>query len=323
MDFELTDDQIALQEGLRSFCSGRFPIEVVRAVEATGGIDRDRWRELADMGTFALRLAEDAGGVGLGTADAVLAFEELGRALVPGPLVWTHLAAGLVDGAATGEVVVTGIERDDASGVIEFPATADVLLILDTDGAWRVDVADLALAPLDPPLDPLTPVARLTAPLPQGAKVLDAGPAAELRLTGAALTAGQLLGISTATTDLAVAFAKERVQFDRPIGQFQALKHLMADMLTRSEVARGAVYAAGVTVDDPEVGPVARAVAAAKLTAGEAAVENTKTCVQVHGGMGYTWEVDAHLQLKRAYVLDAAFGGREHWAEAMADLAFT
>ena len=110
------------------------------------------------------------------------------------------------------------------------------------------------------------------------------------------------------------------MQFDKPIGTFQSLKHLMADMLVRVEVARGAVYAAGVTLDDPEVGSVERAVGAAKLTAAEAAVTNAASSVQIHGGMGYTWEVDAHLHLKRAYALEPLFGTREEWSERIADL---
>ena len=133
------------------------------------------------------------------------------------------------------------------------------------------------------------------------------------------LVAGLQLGIAGAACDLAVAYAKERVQFDRPIGSFQALKHLMADMLVRVEVARGAAYAAGVTLDDPAVGSPERAVASAAVTASEAAVGNTKTCVQVHGGMGFTWEVDAHLLFKRAYALEPQFDPRDVWAERMAD----
>ncbi len=321
MDFELTDDQVALQEGVRTFCTGRFPIDVVRDMEQTGGLDRGRWSELAEMGVFSLRLSEDDGGVGLGMADAVLAFEELGRAIVPGPLVWTHLAAGLIEGAATGEVVVTGIERGDQSNLIEYPDHVDVVLVVDGEGVWRVDRSAMELAPVTLPLDPLVPVGRIVGTgLPQGEQVLDAVGAARFVREGAVLTSALLLGISSAATDLSVAFSKERVQFGRPIGQFQALKHLMADMVVRTEVARGAVYAAGVTIDDPVVGSVPRAVAAAKLTAGQAAVENAKTSVQVHGGMGYTWEVDAHLHLKRAYVLDAVFGDRDACAEQMADL---
>jgi alkylation response protein AidB-like acyl-CoA dehydrogenase len=117
---------------------------------------------------------------------------------------------------------------------------------------------------------------------------------------------------------MAVAFAKQRVQFDRPIGTFQAIKHLLADMLVRTEMARAATYAAGVTLDDPVVGDPRRAAASAKLMAGEAAIANGHTCIQVHGGMGFTWEVDAHLYLKRAWVLDTVFGSVDDQAEAMA-----
>jgi len=321
MDFELTDDQTALQEGVQQFCAGRFPIDVVRNMETTGGLDRARWTELAEMGVFSLRLPEADGGVGLGMADAVLAFEELGRAIVPGPLVWTHLVAGLVDGAATGEVVVTGLDRTDRSQLVEYPDHVDVVMVVDEAGVWRVDRSALELAPVTLPLDPLVPVGRIVGTgLPQGTRLLDGAGAERIVREGAVLTAALLLGISSAATDLSVAFSKERVQFGRPIGQFQALKHLMADMVVRTEVARGAVYAAGVTIDDPLVGSVPRAVGAAKITAGQAAVENAKTSIQVHGGMGYTWEVDAHLHLKRAYVLDAAFVDRDTCAEQMADL---
>lgn len=320
MDFELSDDQVALQEGVRSFLAGRFAIETVRGLEATGGVDRGRWQELADLGVFALRLGEADGGVGLGWADAVLVFEELGRAIVPGPLVWTHLAAGLVPGAATGGTIVGGLERDDLVALVDHPDAIDVLLVVDDEGVWSIDPAGLTLERIETPLDALTPVARVLGALPQGERVLGPGEVEGFRWQGAALTAGYLLGISEATTDLAVAYARERRQFDRPIGTFQALKHLMADMLVRTEVARGGVYAAGVTLDDPSVGSVARAVAGAKLTAGEAAIQNTAVSVQVHGGMGYTWEIDAHLQLKRAYALEPLFGDRDHHAEVIADL---
>jgi alkylation response protein AidB-like acyl-CoA dehydrogenase len=319
VNFELTADQVALQEGMRNFCDGRFTIDSVRAIGENGGFDPDAWRELADMGVFALRLPESDGGVGLGWADTVLVYEELGRALVPGPVIWTHLASDLVDGAASGETVVGGVDRDDAM-LIEHPAALDQVLVVDGDGVWIAPASQLEVEPVDNPLDPLTPVGRVVAPLPQGDRLLDADGAHALWLQGACLTSAILLGVSEAATDLAVAYANERVQFDKPIGAFQAVKHLLADMFTRSEVARGAVYAAGVTLDDPGVGSVERAVAAAKLTAAEAAIGNGKSSVQVHGGMGYTWEVDAHLHFKRAYVLEPSFGSREVCADVMAGL---
>jgi alkylation response protein AidB-like acyl-CoA dehydrogenase len=320
MDFELSDDQVALQEGVRNFCQGRFPIEAVRELTDCGGVDPGRWRELAEMGVFALRLPEPEGGIDLGWADSVLVFEELGRALVPGPLVWTHLAAGLVAGAADGTTVVGGIERHDPARLIEHYEALRALLVIDDDGLWLVDPSDVEVQAVATPLDPLTPVHQIAGLLPPGERLVDAAGAEQFRLQGAVLSSALLLGIAEAATDLAVAYAKERVQFGRPIGAFQAVKHLLADMFTRGEVARGAVYAAGVTLDDPVVGSVPRAVAAAKLTAAEAAVLNGKSCIQVHGGMGYTWEVDAHLYAKRAYALEPGFGSRDQCADAMAEL---
>ena len=322
MDFELSADQEALQEGVRKLCEGRFPMARVRALVDDGGVDRARWRELADAGVFSLCLPERDGGVGLGRAEAVLVFEELGRALVPGPLVGTHLAAGLLDASVVGVidigVIDVGVIERGRNVVVEHLDALDVLVAVDDAGLWAIEPSMLDAEAVADPLDPLTPLHRVDA-LPRGAQLAGAEEAVRWRRTGAALVAAQLLGVAVATTDLAVAYAKARSQFDRPIGSFQAVKHLLADMLVRAEVARAAVYAAGVTLDDPTVGDVTRAVATAKLMAGEAARQNGKACVQVHGGMGFTWEVDAHLYLKRAWVLDAAFGSIDHHALAIAE----
>ena len=312
MDFELSADQEALQDGVRKLCEGRFPMARVRALVDDGGVDRALWRELADAGVFALCVPERDGGVGLGRAEAVLVFEALGRALVPGPLAGTHLAAGLVDAD------VVGVIERERNAVVAHLNALDILVAIDDAGLWAIEPSTLDAQAIADPLDPLTPVHRVDS-LPHGAQLAGAEEAVRWRRTGAALVAAQLLGFAVATTDLAVAYAKERHQFDRPIGSFQAVKHLLADMLVRAEVARAAVYAAGVTLDDPAVGDVARAVATAKLMAGDAARQNGKACVQVHGGMGFTWEVDAHLYLKRAWVLDAAFGSVDDHALAIAD----
>lgn len=319
MDFELTSDQSALQEGMRNFCTGLFPLGAVRTLaDVPGAVQRGAWRELGAMGTFSLRLPAADGGIDLGWADTVLAFEELGRALVPGPLVWTSLVAGFVKGAANGTTVVGGIDRDDPARLVEHASALDQLVVLDDEGAWLVDPSTLVLEPKSP-LDPLTPVSSVVGELPKGDR-LDGVDARAMRTQGAVLAGALLLGIAEAATDLALAYANERVQFDKPIGSFQAVKHILADMFTRTEIARAAVYAAGVTLDEPSVGSIDRAAAAAKLTAGEAAVANGKSCIQVHGGMGYTWEVDAHLFLKRAYVLDASFASRDDCADTMAEL---
>ncbi|MEU2430598.1 acyl-CoA dehydrogenase family protein [Streptomyces sp. NPDC007861] len=276
MDFRLTDDQHALRRGVRDLLAARFPRTALRAAadREPPAVDRALWRELGDAGFFALRLPEAEGGVGLGLPEAVLVFEEAGRVLLPGPLVATHLAAGTVPGAATGETVVTAVD----GALVAWLDEADVVA---GDAAGAVAVRSV---------DPLTPLHRL----PAGAT---SEPATDPATHPAAvlLTAAEQLGSAARATELAVRYAKEREQFGRPIGGFQAVKHLCAQMLVRTELARAAVYAAAVTADRVEI-------AGAKLLADEAAVQGARDCLQVHGGMGFTWEADVHLHLKRAWV---------------------
>ena len=309
MDFELSPDQADLQEGVRKLCEGRFSIETVRGLEAKDGVDPALWQELVDAGVFTLRVPEEDGGVGLGAAESVLVFEELGRACVPGPLVPSELAAS--------NEIVGIVERARGPVVIEHLSSLERLLVLESNGVSEIDPASVVAERSAHSLDPLTPV-WIAESLPPGSPVGDGDVAAKVRLNGALLTAAVQLGLSEAVLDIAVAYAKQREQFDRPIGSFQAVKHMLADMLVRTEVARAAVYAAGVTIDDPSVGDAARAVSSAKVTASDAAVKNGKAAIQVHGGMGFTWEVDCHLYLKRAWVLDTAFGSSDFHSEYLA-----
>jgi len=309
VNFDLDADERALQQGIRDLCNGLFPMGKIRDLEASGGLDADSWRALVDAGVFSLRLSEDQGGVGLGMAQAVIVFEELGRALVPGPLVGTHVTR--TQGAP--EEILTLIERGD--GVIPWLGASDVVAALDADGVWLISKSEIESVPSAQPLDPLTPIDRVRS-LPQGRSI--PADVDVIRTEAAVLTAAYLVGIAAAETDLAVAYAKERKQFDRPIGSFQAVKHICADMLVRAEVARAAVYAAGVHLDGNGDGDIARAVTGAVLLAEEAAFANGKACIQVHGGMGFTWEIDAHLYLKRATALTALLGGSDARAEAMA-----
>lgn len=276
VDFRLTQDQRDLRAGVRDLLAGRYGREALRAsVDADGALDRDLWRELGGAGLFALRLAESAGGVGLGLPEAVLVFEEAGRALLPGPLVATHLAAGTVPGAAEGTAVVTAFDLDGP--LVAHLGDADAAL-----GAGPLPAGTPVRS-----ADPLTPLWRAEAVGGAGVEAY--------REEGALLTAALQVGSALRTVELAVRYAGEREQFGQPIGAFQAVKHLCADMLVRAEVARTAVCAAAVTADGAEI-------AAAKLLADEAAVRGARDCLQVHGGMGFTWEADVHLHLKRAWV---------------------
>jgi alkylation response protein AidB-like acyl-CoA dehydrogenase len=316
VDFELTTDQVDLRDGFRKLLDGRFPIERVRELTV---VDRPRWRELADAGVFALRIPEGADGVGLGMAEGVLVFEELGRALVPGPVLGTELAAQVLPAAAWGAEVIGVLERADGPLLVEHLDSLDRLVVVDDAGLWSVAATELEGEAVERPTDFLTPV-HLVPSLPAGEQIGDAGAAARLRLEGTILAAALMVGSAQAVTDLAVTYAKGREQFGRPIAGFQAVKHILADMQVRASVAQVAVHAAGVILDDPSVGDQRRAASTAKVTAGDAAIRNAKAAIQVHGGMGFTWEVDAHLHLKRAWVLDTEFGSADHHADLLAHL---
>jgi alkylation response protein AidB-like acyl-CoA dehydrogenase len=322
MDFRVGDDQRQLAEGIRAMLAGRLPLEHLRAREGhERAIGADDWAALGETGVFSLTLPEPSG-TALGLADATVVFEELGRGLVPGPLVGTFLAAsaGVVEGAAVGRAQV-GVHTTGRPGpvLVEHLGSLDALLVLDGDGPGQL----LTPAPVggahhvEHPLDPLTPLWRLDA-LPFGGSAADVH--GRLWQEGALLTAALQVGHAAAALELAVAYAKERQQFGKPIGSFQAVQHLCADMLVRTEVARAAVHAAACLSDAPDVAAaeaeaagcatgqiLKRSVLGAKLLADEAAVANARASIQVHGGMGFTWEVPLHLYLKRARVLSTGF----------------
>lgn len=344
MRFQLTGEQRALRDGVRRLLARRRDAWQPRAALGLPRLDRALWRELGAAGLFALRLPEADGGAGAGLPEAVLAFEEAGRALLPGPLVATHLAAGTVPGAATGETVVTAVD----GGLVEWLAAADVVR---GDASAAVPVRSV---------DPLTPLHRVPPAGAAGgtAAVGGAGAVGEVRAAGETgavgaaadpvrpdpatpgpvtpgpvasdpvvpgpgapdpvavlLTAAEQLGTATRVCELAAQHARTREQFGQPVGAFQAVKHLCADMLVRTETARAAVYAAAVTGDPVDI-------AAARLLADEAAVRGARDCLQVHGGMGFTWESEVHLQLKRAWLRARRGGGGTDGAELLAaDLA--
>jgi len=327
VDLNLSAMQRELRSGLRDYLADAWTPDRLRAAADAGRLGLKPWRELAGLGLFGLMLPEEDGGMGLAWADAVILFEELGRALVPGPLVATFLAGvpllavGAVPGAATGDAVVTAIDTRDAHAVLEYPADATHLVVAGDAGLFLLPPPPDAVAAARP-LDPLTPVAPL-APgrvRPEaGERVGSAADAARWRRSGALLTAALQVGVGQGALDLAVRYAREREQFGRAIGSFQAVKHLLADALARVDLARAAVLVAALTLDDQGCGDPAEAVASAKVLADDAATANGRTGVQVHGGMGFTWEVLAHLYLKRAWLHETAYGTAGEHALALAE----
>jgi alkylation response protein AidB-like acyl-CoA dehydrogenase len=320
LDFRLTEDQLELQAGVEQFCAGMFPPEALPAMERVGP-GTDAWSALGDLGLFKLRAPEADGGLGLGWVETAVVHEVLGHHLVPGPLVWTQLFAELVSGAADGACAVTGLDltTDPGPWLVEYPALVGALALLLDDGVAVVDASTWGdLEPVEP-LDPLTPVARLVE-VPGGTAVGDARLAAAKRVEGTLLAAALQVGMADRALELARTYALEREQFDRPIGAFQAVQHLLADMYVRTMLARSGAYGAAALLDDPgaDDGSVNTAVASAKVVAADAAMANARACIQVHGGMGFTWEMMPHYLLKRAWVLEHSFGTTDRHTESIA-----
>jgi len=321
LDFRVTEDQEALRDGIRKFCEGRVSLETLIGL-AEEPFDRKLWHDVAEMGVLSLRIPESEGGLGFGMAEAVLVFAELGRRLVPGPLIWSALVAPQRPEVIGGSQIVTGLDRVRQTSdplLVEHLAGADSLIVLEADGVRSFQTKDLKATAIETPLDPLTPLHQIQG-LPEGETIGDAGMSQRLRSDGAVLAAAMQLGISEATLDYATRYALEREQFDRPIGSFQSIKHMLADMLVRKEQAKAAVYAAAATVDGLGVSEPARMISTAKLIAGEAAHKNARNCIQIYGGMGYVWEMPPHFYLKRALVLENVFGTMEEHADRIAEM---
>jgi alkylation response protein AidB-like acyl-CoA dehydrogenase len=323
MNLTFDSTEADLQQELRRFLVATIDADRRRAIAAQpGAVDRELWTQLADMGVFSISLPEEAGGIGLGLAHAAIVFEELGRALVPGPLVGTYLAAGHVAGAATGDAVV-GMQSAGYGGVIEHRDALDHLLVVD-DAGMRLSPVPTGgrLAPR--PLDPLTPV-HLDCDVarePGDSVTLsdDVHTAQAARIDAQTLIAAFQVGLAQGAVELGSAYAQSRQQFGRVIGSFQAVKHLLVDAVVGTEVARAGVHAAAVTIDedraDTDRPPSIRSddrleqiAAGARVVASRAAHGAATACIQVHGGIGYTWELEAHLYLKRSLVLDELLGG--------------
>ncbi len=345
MDFELSDDERALAEGIDAFVRGRMPLERLRTFEGqTEAPDQRTWGELAETGVLSLLVPADAGGLGLDLRHGAVVFERLGAHLVPGPLVPSVLLAGTLEGVAEGRRRVgwaRGLPpRSHTPALIEHLASLDALVVLPGPGEGEAhlltDLTGLRESSrlLESPLDPLTPLAEVTDPsCLAGGEALPAQRTADLLRQMLVLAAAQQAGMAQALTELATSYAKERRQFGRPIGGFQAVKHLCADMVVRAELARSAVHAAATLGDQDEAAADEaeaagtspeevrqRAAAEAKLLADKAAVANARSAIQVHGGMGFTWELPLHLYLKRAHVVATSFAGHDVLAEAVAAL---
>ncbi len=323
MDFRLDDQQRALQDTIAGFCATRYPLDDVAQREATTtpASTRAAWQDLSDLGVFSLLVPESAGGLGLGMVHATLVFEQLGQHLVPGPILWSTLGATALATAPELATVMSGFDQVGAGDdpiLVDHAGDLESLLVLRAGGVSVLAADELGEPEVLEPFDPLTPVGRYAA-VGAGTTIGDAAAAIRLRAQGTVLAAALLVGVAEAALALARQYSLERQQFDRPIASFQVLKHMMADMYVRTGLARSSTYAAAGVLDDPQVGDLDRSVSAAKLLAGEAAVDNARAAVQILGGMGFTWEMPSNYLLKRAWVLEQSFGTSTSHALSISD----
>jgi alkylation response protein AidB-like acyl-CoA dehydrogenase len=308
MNFDLSEDQRTIKSTARELLSARFPLAEVRrlALEDERGYTDAQWAEMVALGWPGLAIPEAHGGQGLGTVELALVAEELGYALAPTPLQSTW-AAGLLLAAAgraedlaggrRGAVVVDGLAADGGG--------AELLVAWDGGGARLLEGAELEPARA---LDPTRRVFRVRA---AGGTRLE-GELERGWRQATVMNAAESVGVAQRAMEMAVAYAKERRQFGRPIGSYQAVSHACAQMLLEVEGARSAVYWAAWALDhEPET--AALATACAKAYAGDCGRRVPRAALQVHGGIGFTWEHDLHFFLKRGEANAHAYGeGAEH-----------
>lgn len=329
-------EQLAARELVRSWAASSGAISAIRDIEQG---KPDAWRPvfagLTELGLFGVAVDEDAGGAGGSVADLCAMIDEAAAALVPGPVASTAVATLVVEDATSLEALVEGdraaglalaaeltSDGDTVSGTVEFlvGADADALLLVPAGDRWvlvdtRGDGVDIELLS---PTDFSRQVGRVTlssaaaTPLPVSSD--------RFRDLVATVFAAEAAGVARYALTTATEYAKVREQFGKPIGSFQAVKHLCAEMLLRSEQAAITASDAARAAAEADHEQLAIAAAVAATTCIDAAIRNTKDCIQVLGGIGFTWEHDAHLYLRRAYAISQLLGGRSAWSRRVAEL---
>lgn len=311
MRFTISAEQRAFGASLRELLTAADTPSVIRAWSAGDTAPgRALWKQLADAGVLALALPEEHGGYGAGAVDLVVGFEELGRFAVPGPLVESvavvpRLLRGtdrraLLDTIGAGDVMATVALPPDVPFAVDAAAAELVFLAVDAQLNTATVIEECES------VDAARRLARVRAAEPIGA--VDVRGAVR---AGALATAAVLLGAGHALLERAGTYAQQRVQFGRPIGEFQAVKHQLADVLVGLEFARPLLYAAALAFD-ADSATSGRDVSAAKIACGDAAYRAARTALQVHGAIGYTAEYDLALWLTKVRALTSAWGTRDY-----------
>ena len=329
MNFDYTDDQRAIKSTANEFLANRYKMEKVRVLAEAGEYDDALWGEIAELGWPGIFVDEEHGGQELGQVELTILMEELGYALAPAPFL-SNAAAGLMlahagsdeqrqgwlPGIASGERRGTvGQLSEGVAPLVPDADSAELIVLLDNGSASVVEAGDAQIERADT-IDSTRRFFRVQA---DGGEPLEGDVDAAVARVEVALAA-ELVGVAQRAMEMAVDYAKERKQFDRPIGAYQAVSHRCAQMLLEVEGARAAtLYASWVADHEPE--SLALAASMAKAYAADAGWRVTASSLQVHGGIGFTWEHDLHFFLKRARTDGSLFGSPRTHRDRVAELA--
>ena len=355
MEFGLSESQQMLRDNARKFFAGECPMEEVRRLmETDTAYDEALWAKMAEQGYTGIIFPEEYGGVGLGKVELILLMEETGRALLPGPFFSTvALAGAALDATATPEqkkrylAPICGGEARSTLAILEEAASwnvadlrmtsangeltgeklfvpdakvANFMIVAAQDGVFVVDAKarGIDVEPMDA-MDPTRKVYSVRFNHTPAEKLGNAGGLARALDIAAAALVAEMVGGMQRTLDITVEYAKMRKQFGKPIGMFQAVQHQCADMYVETESARSAVYYAAWALEE-NVPDAAVAVSIAKMYASDAGRTVGNRGIQVHGGMGFTWENDLHLYYRRAKASETTLGDSVWHRERIARL---
>jgi alkylation response protein AidB-like acyl-CoA dehydrogenase len=331
MDFGLSDDQREIQRTASDLLAQRASAARVREHAEAKTTDDKLWSELRDLGWMGIAIGEDHGGQGLGAVELSILAEELGRTLAPVPFLPSVLAATLIEhagsdeqrahwlpGLAAGETVgAVGRATDGTAGLVISAPEADVLVLIEDGGATVIDAGDAEIEPLDP-IDPTRSAGRVT--IAAGAGESLGGDVVAATDRALIVIASELVGVASRALEMTTEYVKERKQFGTPVGAYQAVSHRCAQMLLDTERARVLTSFASWTADaDPD--RLAEGAAMAKAAASSAGREVTSAAIQMHGGIGFTWEADVHWLFKRAQLDADLLGGASHHRRRLATIA--
>jgi alkylation response protein AidB-like acyl-CoA dehydrogenase len=355
MQFGLSESQQMLKDNARKFFAGECPMdEVRRLMETETAYDKDLWQKLTEQGYTGIIFPEEFGGVALGKVELALLMEEAGRALLPGPFFSTVALAGpvidVVASPADKKKYLTPICAGEARSTVAYleanaswnpedvqlaavngtltgeklfvpdAAVADFIVVVARNGVFVVPAkaAGIEISPMTG-MDLTRKLYRVTFNKTPAEKIGDISASAKGFDVATVALVCELVGGMQRTLDITVEFAKMRKQFGKPIGQFQAVQHQCADMYLETESSRSAAYYAAWALEE-NAPDASVAVSIAKMYASDAARSVGNHGIQVHGGMGFTWENDVHLYYRRAKWSETAFGDSSYHRERIARL---